>query len=275
MEDVIRSEIAFLSKILETKQISPDLWDFLALKVAMLDERLKLWENSPFSTKNTRFQESFTKQYLLGCVKRFPGLTKQDLKEKAGIPGSPKRNETDVFRDYLHALSPSIYIDENERCWLRNGLEMPVARIGSVVLDGRVPKTAKSALVFIRDNPGASEASLRRVLKLKTTKAFKSVMNSLKDKVDCDDRGRMFVKGYIPAGPTVILPSKTTRVIDDSVQEQMIDQMDFKVLYDWSELVGVYENLGMAPKQGFQHFTNMVAQGLVGTKNRKYFRIYS
>jgi hypothetical protein len=271
--DVIDAELEYISNFLPNLTAKPELTKFFHLKMNMLEERRALLNGVSNSGKS--FKTSATKKYLEFCVFHRPGLTRMELKEFAAIPASPKRSETDVFRDYLHALRASIYIDENERCWPRNGLEMPVARIGSVVLDGRVPKTAKSALVFIRDNPGASEASLRRVLKLKTTKAFKSVMNSLKDKVDCDDRGRMFVKGYIPAGPTAILPSKTIRVIDDSVQEQVIDQMDFKVLYDWSELVEVYENLGMTPKQGFQHFTNMVTQGLVGTKNRKYFRIYS
>lgn len=270
--DVITAELEYINSFLPSIVGKPELLDFFTLKMKMLEERLAVFCVS----NNTSFKTSATKKYLEACVIRKPGLTRQELREFASIPASPRRSEIDVFRDYLHALRPSIYIDENERCWPRNGLEMPIARIGSVILDGRVTKTAKTALMFIRDNPGASEADLRRALKVKTTKAFKNALSSLKNKVDCDERGRMFVKGYIPSNPPAKLPEKKeVRIIQDSVQEQVIDHMDFKVLYDWSELVEVYQALGMTPKEGFQHFTNMAAQGLIGTQNRKYFRIYS
>jgi len=269
--EVIRAEIDYIRSIAINPE-KPDLFDFFGLKLKMLEERQALF--SGVSGKNN-FQTSATKQYLLACVFRHPGLSRQELKELAGIPGSPRRSETDVFRDYLHALRGDIYIDEHGKCWPRNGLELPVARIGTVVLDGRVTETMKKALVFLRDNPGATEAVLHKALRIKDAAARRRLRVSLRDKVDIGQNGQMFVKGYIPPSISVTMPAKTFVSIEDQTLAAIMDHMEFKVLYDWSELVGVYRELGFSSKDGYEHLSRMVSKGLIGTKQRKFYRVHS
>ena len=272
ISEVIQGEVQYLNKLASNPATPPAMRELLELKAMMLLERASHHEAGS-QTSKPAFKESFTKRYLIACVGHRPGLTRVEHKEFAGIPGSPKRSETDTFRDYLISIRKDIHIDEYGKCWPRNGLEVPVARIGNVVLDGRITPMIKKALVFLRDYPGTTQDDLRARLNIKSSKRFQELMASLSSKTVSDSAGRMFVDGYIPTPNTQKLPEKSTpRAAKDPLMNQLLDQMDRGNSYDWSELVGFYREREITAKEGYRHINSMVLSGFLRTKNGKFAR---
>lgn len=271
--EVIWGEVEYLNKLVGSAT-SPELKNLLELKAMMLLERVGHYGVVPSDTKPS-FKESYTRKYLVACVKYRPGLTRVELKEFAAIPGSLKRNETDTFRDYLIAVRKEIYLDEHGKCWPRNGLEFPIARIGTVTLDGRISPTLKKALVFLRDYPGTTSEELRKRLGIRSSKTFRSLLSGLKTKTTCDSAGRMFVNGYIPNSSPTPTPEKSLcKPVEDPLADLLLDQMEKGVVYDWSEVVPIYRQNNITPKDGYHHFMNMVTRGAISRKGTKFSRVF-
>lgn len=256
--ETVKSQVEYLKTLL-VKPFSQELRSLLTLKIQMLEERINGIPS---------FQKGAMGKYLVACVNYRPGLTRQELREFAGIPGSNRRNETDTFRDCLQGVKAETYMDEEGRVWPRNGLERPVAKIGNVVLDGRITPRIRKALLCIRDNPGMCLEDFKKRMRIKTNKEFKNLVESLKGKV-VEMNGKLFVDGFIPESYEPL----PTKVKAPTVTDNFLDCFESDQYYDWSELVPLFKTNGFEPREAFKKMNALVAQGVIHNKNNKYARI--
>jgi hypothetical protein len=250
--------------------------ELLDLKLKMLQERLAHHDSEVEGRK--LFQASATKSYLVALVTRHPGLTRSELRDIAGIPGSPKRSAVDVFRDYLVLCRREFFVDADGRFWIKNDFtQPPIAKIGNVVLDGRITPTMKRALCYLRDNPGVLPEQLRKAMRL-GNKDFRSLMSSLKTRTTQNSAGGLYVDGYIPSTFTAHVPEKqksANKFTLDAVASSILEMMEPGTAYDWSELVPVYKSHGMSGKDGIQHIMKLVAFNMVRTDKGKFINTRS
>lgn len=243
--------------------------EFLKLKIEMLCERSAHYTDE-FVRRQPTFQASATKNYLLACVARYPGLTRSELRELAGIPGSPKRSSVDVFRDYLIQSRRELFVDINGRLWIKTDFgQSPIAKIGNVIIDGRITSRMKRALCFFRDNPGATAIQLQKALKLNSTE-LRSLLTSLKTRTIQNAAGGFYVDGYIPETMIESVPEKQ-KVSRPSV----LDEMAPGVAYDWGQLVPIYRSNNMTGRDGLQHLMKLVAAGVVRSESGKFVNVRS
>jgi hypothetical protein len=249
--------------------------NILNLKREMLEERLKAVDPTTPRGVHTlnKGERTATMNYFLACVKMHPGMHRNDLRDMIGIPAIPTRGEQEIFRDCLRGARKEIYIDENERCWPRTTEETPYAKVGKVVLRGNLSPLLRKALLTLKENPGLTKLELMSLLSLNTKNSYK-FFRRLATYTFTDSTGRFFVQGHVPQAPNVSLPAKGagTAAIDD-FSAAILDSMDHGKVYDWSQIVPQYRDLGLSAKDGFVHCQRMVDANLLRKHPNGYMRL--